>query len=225
MTTTPPSNLPLSDSELGKKSEEFVKTFIRPNLISYFNTGLSAAHFRSLTAEGSHAWKYQRRSLGKPQSALCRLIARWHTLTLRAFWEGRQNRFVVVHIHNTGCYFCVSVVDKLFSISYGEESGAKDIFRAEFRMTPLTPEVHLCSISVIIGWDFGCGRTGGRNGGLRKGINGTPRGPCPPKDVVWQTQVHSICVSDTLCHTFNEAGMHVKTFKNLSRISSSPLGI
>ena len=25
-----------------------------------------------------------------------------------------------------------------FSISYGEESGAKDIFRAEFRMTPLT---------------------------------------------------------------------------------------
>ena len=55
MTTTPPSNLPLSDSELGKKSEEFVKTFIRPNLISYFNTGLSAAHFRSLTAEGSHA--------------------------------------------------------------------------------------------------------------------------------------------------------------------------
>ena len=110
MTTTPPSNLPLSDSELGKKSEEFVKTFIRPNLISYFNTGLSAAHFRSLTAEGSHAWKYQRRSLGKPQSALCRLIARWHTLTLRAFWEGRQNRFVVVHIHNTGWNFCVSVV-------------------------------------------------------------------------------------------------------------------
>ena len=88
--------------------KEFVKTFIRPNLISYFNTGLSAAHFRSLTAEGSHAWKYQRRSLGKPQSALCRLIARWHTLTLRAFWEGRQNRFVVVHIHNTGCNFCVS---------------------------------------------------------------------------------------------------------------------
>ena len=35
---------------------------------------------------------------------------------------------------------------KLFSISYGEESGAKDIFRAEFRMTPLTPEVHLCSM-------------------------------------------------------------------------------
>ena len=90
--------------------KEFVKTFIRPNLISYFNTGLSAAHFRSLTAEGSHAWKYQRRSLGKPQSALCRLIARWHTLTLRAFWEGRQNRFVVVHIHNTGCHFCVCVV-------------------------------------------------------------------------------------------------------------------
>ena len=53
---------------------------------------------------------------------------------------------MVVHIHNTGCYFCVSVVDKLFSISYGEESGAKDIFRAEFRMTPLTPEVHLCSM-------------------------------------------------------------------------------
>ena len=43
----------------------------------------------------------------------------------------------------------MSVVDKLFSISYGEESGAKDIFRAEFRMTPLTPEQ--CPARVDIG--------------------------------------------------------------------------